>query len=50
MARLAEIAGGRLVWNLEKCEETAISGAFVIVSSRIKEDWTHGFAASIGVG
>jgi hypothetical protein len=42
---LAEIAGKRLIWNLEKCEEIAISGAFVIVSARLNEEWTHGFSA-----
>jgi hypothetical protein len=45
MARLAELAGNRLIWNLEKCEETAVAGAFVIISGRTSEEWTHAFSA-----
>ena len=45
MARLAELAGNRLIWNLEQCEETAVAGAFVIISGRTTEEWTHAFSS-----
>jgi hypothetical protein len=44
MARLTDAAGHTLLWNLDKCEDTAVTGAYVIVSARVKQDWMQDFA------
>lgn len=43
MARLTDAAGHVLLWNLEQCEDTAVTGAYVIVSARVKQDWMQDF-------
>jgi hypothetical protein len=44
MARLTDGAGRNLLWNLEKCEDIAVTGAYIIVSARVKQDWMQDFS------